>query len=41
MLRTINRERGGTLAVGALVTAPGTVSVGDELSYAIQPTRAG
>jgi uncharacterized protein len=29
VLRTINRERSGCLAVGALVTQPGTVRVGD------------
>jgi uncharacterized protein YcbX len=31
VLKTVHRERGGLLAVGALVTRPGTVSVGDEL----------
>jgi hypothetical protein len=31
VLRTIHRERGGVLAVGALVRTPGTVRVGDEL----------
>jgi uncharacterized protein YcbX len=31
VLKTIHRERGGVLAVGALVRAPGTVRVGDEL----------
>lgn len=31
VLRTIHRERGGDLAVGALVVQSGTVSVGDEL----------
>lgn len=31
VLRTIHRERGGELAVGALVAAPGMVAVGDEL----------
>ena len=31
VLRTINRERGGCLAVGALVRKPGTVRVGDTL----------
>ena len=31
VLRTINRERGGRLAVGLTVTAPGTISVGDEV----------
>ncbi|WP_233517661.1 MOSC domain-containing protein [Geodermatophilus marinus] len=30
VLKTIHRERGGTLAVGALVARPGTVRVGDE-----------
>lgn len=29
VLRTIHRERGGCLAIGALVTAPGSVAVGD------------
>jgi uncharacterized protein len=32
VLRTINRERGGRLAVGALVARPGVVRVGDALS---------
>jgi uncharacterized protein YcbX len=32
VLRTINRERAGCLAVGALVTQPGTVRVGDTLA---------
>jgi len=32
VLKTIHRERDGRLAVGALVTRPGTVSVGDELA---------
>ena len=32
VLRTINRERGGCLAVGALVRQPGTVRVGDTLT---------
>ena len=31
VLRTINRQRGGNLAVGALVTAPGVICVGDEV----------
>jgi uncharacterized protein len=31
VLRTINRERGGALAVGALVAAAGSVRVGDEV----------
>jgi uncharacterized protein YcbX len=34
VLRTINRERGGCLAVGALVREPGTVRVGDTLKLA-------
>jgi hypothetical protein len=34
VLRTINRERGGCLAVGALVRQPGTVRVGDTLTLA-------
>ncbi len=32
VLKTIHRQRDGYLAVGALVTRPGTVSVGDELT---------
>lgn len=32
VLRTINRERDGCLAVGARVVQPGTVRVGDELT---------
>ncbi|NEK60143.1 MOSC domain-containing protein [Geodermatophilus sabuli] len=31
VLRTIHRQREGTLAVGALVARPGTIAVGDEL----------
>lgn len=31
VLRTINKERNGTLAVGALVVAPGVVALGDEV----------
>lgn len=31
VLRTINRERGGFLAVGALVASPGRIAVGDEV----------
>ena len=31
VLRAVNRERGGMLAVGALITESGTVSVGDVL----------
>ncbi len=31
VLRAINRERGGNLAIGALVATPGSVAVGDEL----------
>jgi uncharacterized protein YcbX len=38
VLRTVNRERNGSLAVGALVTRPGVVRVGDALSEA--PARA-
>lgn len=34
VLRTINRERAGCLAVGALVTRPGSVRVGDTLAPA-------
>lgn len=32
VLRTINRERGGRLAVGALVVQPGVVRIGDPLT---------
>ena len=32
VFKTVHRERGGDLAVGALVARPGTVSVGDELA---------
>jgi len=32
VLRTINRERAGDLGVGALVTTPGTIAVGDEVA---------
>jgi uncharacterized protein YcbX len=32
VLRTIHRERGGELAVGALVTRPGTVGTGDAVA---------
>jgi uncharacterized protein YcbX len=32
VLRDIHRQRDGYLAIGALVTRPGTVSVGDELT---------
>ena len=31
VLKTLHRERGGTLAVGALVRTPGRVAVGDDL----------
>ncbi|WP_254781456.1 MOSC domain-containing protein [Modestobacter sp. DSM 44400] len=34
VLKTIHRERGGALAVGALVVRPGTVTVGDAVSPA-------
>jgi hypothetical protein len=34
VLRTIHRERGGELAVGALVAVPGRVAVGDALAPA-------
>jgi hypothetical protein len=34
VLKTIHRERGSTLAVGALVPVPGRVAVGDELTPA-------
>jgi hypothetical protein len=40
VLRTIARERGACLAVGALVTRPGTISVGDMLRSAeVNPAR--
>jgi uncharacterized protein YcbX len=32
VLKTINRERGGFLAIGALVATPGEIAVGDELA---------
>lgn len=32
VLRTIHRERGGNLAIGALVAEPGQVAVGDQLT---------
>ena len=32
VLKTVHRERGGTLAIGALVVRPGRVAVGDELA---------
>ena len=32
VLRTINRDRDGCLAIGALVVQPGTVRVGDALT---------
>jgi uncharacterized protein YcbX len=34
VLKTIHRERGGSLAVGALVVRPGRVSLGDVVSPA-------
>jgi uncharacterized protein len=34
VLRTINRQRGGMLGVGAMVSTPGVVRVGDELQPA-------
>ena len=34
VLKTIHRDRGGALAVGALVTRPGSVAVGDALTVA-------
>jgi hypothetical protein len=33
VLRTINRDRGGLLGVGALVLGPGAVAVGDEITF--------
>jgi uncharacterized protein YcbX len=35
VLRRIHRERGGLLAVGGTVSAPGTVRVGDEVAPAV------
>lgn len=32
VLRTINKQRGGTLAVGAMVRAAGVISLGDEVA---------
>lgn len=32
VFKTINKERGGTLSVGATVTTPGTIAVGDEVA---------
>jgi uncharacterized protein YcbX len=32
VLRTINRDRDGCICIGALVTQPGTVRIGDELT---------
>lgn len=32
VLRWVHRERGGTLAVGATVSRPGRVAVGDEVA---------
>jgi uncharacterized protein len=40
VLRTIARERDTCLAVGAVVTQPGMVRVGDELSAAMAPQDA-
>ena len=37
VLRTVHRERAGTLAVGAISTSEGTVSIGDELIPAPAP----
>jgi hypothetical protein len=34
VLKTIHRERGGSLAVGALVVRPGRISLGDPVSAA-------
>jgi hypothetical protein len=34
VLQTILRQRDGTLAVGALVTTPGTIAEGDEITRA-------
>jgi uncharacterized protein YcbX len=34
VLKTIHRDRGGALAVGALVTRPGTIAVGDAVAVA-------
>lgn len=37
VLKTLHRERDGVLAVGALVTRPGTVAVGDALTVLDRP----
>lgn len=37
VLRTINRERDGKLAIGALVNVPGRVEVGDPIGFPNQP----
>jgi hypothetical protein len=34
VLKTIHRDRGGALAVGALVTRPGRLAVGDAVTAA-------
>lgn len=39
VLRTINRERGSMLGVGAMVVAPGSITVGDELIVAEQDPK--
>ena len=39
VLRTINRERDGCLAIGAIVVEPGTVRVGDAVVPARVPSR--
>jgi len=35
VLRTINRDRGGHLGIGAMVVRPGSITVGDELGLGI------
>ncbi len=40
VLRTINRERDGQLAVGSVVTLPGRMAVGDEVSKAVRNEEA-
>jgi uncharacterized protein YcbX len=38
VLRTVNRERGGDLAVGGLVVQPGTVREGDTIEITTEIT---
>ena len=41
VLRTITRERGSTLAIGALVATPGSIRVGDEVTVDGDAAHAG